>query len=180
MPYPPPPFTCPTHTVNAGLRCSLARPQSWRKKLRRTVQGFVLLQRLWRRRVHVRLLNTKHKKQANADAYAQRDIERHRRLERKLQVRPPLAHRVATFFAVFPLYDVVSRHRCLLPHGYRTLLEMLFKLIKWCEIMRIRHSRRCGVFLQGTSASTTKKPNTRPRPKFRPCFVGANAGRSSP
>ena len=30
---------------------------------------------------------------------------------------------------------VVSDHRCVLPHTYRKILEMLFKLIKSCEIM---------------------------------------------
>ena len=38
----------------------------------------------------------------------------------------------------FGLYAVVSLHMCVLPYKYRTLLEMLPKLMKFCDIMGSR------------------------------------------
>ena len=44
----------------------------------------------------------------------------------------------------FRLYEVVLLHVCVLPYKYRTILEMLPKLMKWCEIMGSRrmHGKR--------------------------------------
>ena len=48
------------------------------------------------------------------------------------------------FLSHFRLYEVVSLHRCVLPYIYRTILEMLLKLIELCETMGSRSREYVG------------------------------------